>query len=111
VRQRARVIATGLTSRMGASSSLLRRALALELGGILLGALAIGVPAGLFASSIVLRSLDPLPVIPPRISFAPPWAAVAGMALLLLAAALVGTWLVDRAARKADLTEVMRVAD
>ena len=110
VRQRARVIATGLSSRMGASFSLLRRALILELGGILLGALVIGVPTGLFSSSVVLRSLDPLPLIPPRIFFAPPWAAVAAMAVLLLAAVIVGAWFVDRAARKADLGEVMRVA-
>jgi putative ABC transport system permease protein len=110
VRQRARLIATGLSSRMGASFSLLRRALILELGGMLLGALAIGVAAGLFSSSLVLRSLDPLPLIPPHISFAPPWAAVAAIAFLLLAAAIVGGWFVDRAARKADLGEVMRVA-
>lgn len=110
VRQRSRVTATGLSSRMGASSSLLRRAMFLELGGILLGALLIGVPAGLFSSSAVLRSLDPLPLIPPRISFAPPWEAVVAMAVLLLAAVCVGTWLVDRAARRADLAQVMRVA-
>ena len=111
VRQRARVTATGLSSRMGASFSLLRRAMILEMGGILLGALAIGVLTGLFASSVVLRSLDPLPLIPPRIFFAPPWAAVVAIAFLLLAAAIVGAWFVDRAARKADLAGVMRVAE
>jgi hypothetical protein len=110
MRQRARMISTGLSSRMGASFSLLRRALILELGGMLLGALAIGVPAGLFSSSLVLRSLDPLPLIPPRISFAPPWTAVAAIAFLLVAAALVGSWFVDRSARKADLGDLMRVA-
>jgi len=83
----------------------------LEMGGILLGALAIGVLTGLFASSVVLRSLDPLPLIPPRIFFAPPWAAVVAIAFLLLAAAIVGAWFVDRAARKADLAGVMRVAE
>jgi putative ABC transport system permease protein len=111
VRQRARVTANGLSSRMGASFPLLRRALILELGGILLGALAIGVPTGLFSSSVVLRSLDPLPLIPPRIFFAPPWAAVAAIAFVLLAATIAGGWFVDRAARKADLSEVMRVAE
>ena len=110
VRQRARSIATGLSARMGASISLLRGALILELGGILLVAFAIGVPTGLFASSVVLRSLDPLPLIPPRISFATPWGAVVAIAVLLLTAAIVGAWLVDRSARKADLGDIMRVA-
>jgi putative ABC transport system permease protein len=110
VRQRARVTATGLSWRMGASPSLLRRALILELGGILLGALAVGVPMGLLSSSVVLRSLDPLPLIPPHISFAPPWAAVVAIAVLLLAAVMAGSWFVDRAARKADLSQVMRIA-
>ncbi len=110
VRQRPRVVESGLSSRMGVPSSLLRRTLLLELGGILLGAIAIGVPTGLIASSVVLNALDPLAQIPPSPSFVPPWAGVAAACVFLLTAAVVGAWFVDRAARRADLAEVMRVA-
>jgi putative ABC transport system permease protein len=110
VRQRPRVVATGLSSRMGVSSSLLRRALILELGGVVLGAIAIGVPTGLIASAVVLRSLDPLALIPPHPFFVAPWIGVIAASVGLMAAAVIGGWLVDRVTRGADLGEVMRVA-
>ena len=110
VRQRPRVVASGLSSRMGVSPRMLRRALALELGGVLLGALAIGVPTGLIASAVVLRSMDPLSLIPPQPFFAAPWIGVIAVGVLLVIAAVAGSWIVDRATRHADLAEVMRVA-
>jgi hypothetical protein len=111
VRQRPRIVASGLSGRMGVSSSLLRRALVLELGGVLVGAIAIGAPTGLIASAVVLRSLDPLALIPPRPYFVGPWIGVIAASVFLLLAAVVGGWIVDRATRGADLGEVMRVAE
>jgi putative ABC transport system permease protein len=110
VRQRPRVVAARLSSRMGVPSRLLRRALILELGGVLLGAIAVGVPTGLISAAVVVRSLDPLKSIPPPPFFDAPWVWIAVTAAALLVAAVVGGWIVDRATRRADLGEVMRVA-
>ena len=110
VRERPRIVESGLSARMGVPRALLRRALLLELGGILVGAILIGVPTGLIASAVVLDALDPLAQIPPSPFFVDPWSGVIAACLFLLLAAVVGAWLVDRAARRADLAEVMRVA-
>ena len=110
VRQRPRIVAAGLSSRMGVSSSMLRRALILELGGVLIGAMLIGAPTGLIASAVVLRSLDPLASIPPQPFFAGPWIGLIVTGTALVAASVFGGWIVDRATREADLAEVMRVA-
>ncbi len=109
-RQRSRVMASALSSRMGISARTMRLALVLELGGLLLLALAAGALAGLVTLPTVLDAIAPLPSIPPRSIVVAPWGALIAAAALLGVAALVGGRLADRAARRESLGEVMRVA-
>lgn len=108
-RQRSRVVASALSDRMGATPRTLRAALAFELGGMLLAAVAVGGLVGVVVTPVIVRAVDPLPTIPPPPLTVAPWTSVAAAAALLAAAALIGAWLADRATRRPSLGEVMRV--
>jgi putative ABC transport system permease protein len=109
-RQRSRVVASALSSRMGVAAGTLRVALVLELGGLLLAAVAVGALVGIASAPIVVGSLDPIPSIPPPPISVRPWLTILAAAVLVLGASLTGVWFSDRAARRDSLGEVMRVA-
>ncbi len=109
-RQRSRIMASALSIRMGIRARTMRLALVLELGGLLFLALAAGALAGIVTLPTVLDAIAPLPSIPPHPIVVAPWAALIAAAALLGVAALIGGRLADRAARRGDLGEVMRVA-
>jgi hypothetical protein len=110
-RQRARIVATLLSERMGMRASTMRAATAAELGVVLLGSFLVGTVVGLFATSIVVPSLDPLPSILPDPLVALPLAAVAVTAASLVVATFAGAAAADRAAGRPSGAEVMRVAE
>jgi Predicted permease. len=110
-RQRSRIVATALSTRMGLRPGTMRRSLVIELAILLFGALAVGVATGLIGAAIVTPYLDPLPTIPPDPISVVPWIAVASVAVGLGAAAFAGGRLASRAARDVRLGEVLRVAE
>ena len=110
-RQRSRIVATALSTRMGLRSETMRRSLVLELATLLFGGLAVGATTGLIGAAIVIPYLDPLPTIPPDPISVMPWIAVAGVTVGLVVAAFAAGWLADRAARDVRLGEVLRVAE
>lgn len=110
-RQQAREVSYALASRMGLDRRAHRRAVALELAGMLVTALALGGMLALAAARLVVPRLDPLPEVPP-----PPAMALPGATLLTLAFAVglvcwAGAWVVQGSADRTRVGEVLRVAD
>ena len=110
-RQRTRIVATLLSERMGMRATTTRAATVLELGALLLGSFLIGTIVGVFATSVVVPSLDPLPSILPDPLVVLPLGAVAVTAGSLAVAAFAGGAVADRAAGRPSGAEVMRVAE
>jgi putative ABC transport system permease protein len=110
-RQRGRVVAYALTRRMGLSRAAHRRSVLCELAGMLLFALALGAGLAVVAAGVVYRSLDPMPELPPAPGLVLPGALLGATLLGVLLAAAAGAFLVQRAADRAKVAEVMRLAD
>jgi putative ABC transport system permease protein len=109
-RQRDRVVAYALTRRMGLSRGAHRRSVLWELVGLLLFALVLGAGLAVVASLAVYRRLDPLPDLPPTPRLQLPGVLLGATLLGVLLAALAGAFLVQRAADRANVAEVMRLA-
>lgn len=110
-RQRAQVVAFGLSLRMGMDDGTHRRALLLEVGSMLAVAAVLAVGLALGASFLMVPRLDPLGAIPPAPLVAVPVPQVGLAVLGLGVATAVGARLAHRRARVAHLGEVMRVAE
>jgi putative ABC transport system permease protein len=109
-RQRGRVVAYALTRRMGLSRAAHRRSVLWELAGLLGFAFLLGAGSALVAAAAVLGRLDPMPELPPGLGLELPGAVLGGTLLGILLAALAGALLVQRAADRANVAEVMRLA-
>jgi hypothetical protein len=110
-RERARVVASVLSLRMGSRRGTMRRSLMIELGVVLLAGLAIGAVTGSLAVKMMVGHLDPLPSIPPGPIWAAPIIAI-GVTAILLTAVVVGTaWAAESASRAVRPGEALRVAD
>jgi putative ABC transport system permease protein len=109
-RQHGRVVSYVLTRRMGLSRRAHVLSLALELGGLMAAALALGLLAGLGAAWLVRARLDPLPQVPPELSLLVPFEQLGIVVVVVLASAWIGAWWVQRSAERAQLGEVMRLA-
>ena len=109
-RQRAREISYALARRMGLSPGAHRRSIAIELGGMLLTAFAVGLGLAVAAAALVYRRFDPLPSLPPGPVLRGPWPVLAGAAVAIVLAAWIGSRLVQRRADHANMAEVMRAA-
>jgi putative ABC transport system permease protein len=110
-RQRSEVVSYGLSLRMGMRQRAHLIATATEVGAMLVIAYAAGAVLAITAARLTVPLLDPLEAIPPDPIGVVPVLAVAIAAPMLLLAAFVGGWLVERRARGADLGQVMRLAD
>ncbi len=110
-RQRSRVVSYALSRRMGLAGVGHTAALVLELGAMLLSALAIGVALALVAARVVLGDVDPLAGIPPDPLFSTPVALLVATAVGLVLVSLLGGLLAGRAAERANFAEAMRLAD
>jgi putative ABC transport system permease protein len=110
-RQRSRVVSYALSRRMGLGGGVHVGALVLELGTMLLASLAVGTGLALLAARVVLGDVDPLPDIPPDPLFSAPTALLGATAAGLGLVSLLGGLLASRAAERASIAEVMRLAD
>jgi putative ABC transport system permease protein len=110
-RQRSEVVSYGLSLRMGMRRWAHLIATATEVGAMLVIAYAAGAVLAITAARLTVPLLDPLETIPPNPIGVVPVITVAIAAPVLLLAAFVGGWLVERRARAADLGQVMRLAD
>ena len=110
-RQRSEVVSYGLSLRMGMRRAAHLIATATEVGAMLLIAYAAGAILAVTAARLTVPLLDPLETIPPDPIGVVPILTVAIAAPVLLLAAFLGGWLVERRARAADLGQVMRLAD
>ena len=108
-RQRGRVIAYALTRRMGLSRAAHRRSVFWELAGLLGFAFLLGAGLAVVAAAAVLPRLDPMPELPPGLRLELPGLVLAGTLGCVLLAALAGAVLVQRAADRAKVAEVMRL--
>lgn len=110
-RQRSEVVSYGLSLRMGMRRRVHLIATATEVGAMLVIAYVAGAVLAITAARLTVPLLDPLETIPPDPIGVVPVLTVAIAAPLLLLAAFVGGWLVERRARASDLGQVMRLAD
>jgi predicted lysophospholipase L1 biosynthesis ABC-type transport system permease subunit len=110
-RQRSEVVSYGLSLRMGMRRWAHLIATATEVGAMLVIAYAAGAVLAITAARLTVPLLDPLETIPPNPIGVVPVITVAIAAPVLLLAAFIGGWLVERRARAADLGQVMRLAD
>lgn len=110
-RQRSEVVSYGLSLRMGMRRWAHLIATATEVGAMLVIAYVAGAVLAITAARLTVPLLDPLETIPPDPIGVVPVITVAIVAPMLLLAAFVGGWLVERRARAADLGQVMRLAD
>ncbi len=78
---------------------------------MLISALAIGVVLALVAARVVLGDVDPLADIPPDPIFSTPGVLLGATAVALAGLSLLGGFLASRAAERANVSEVMRLAD
>lgn len=110
-RQRAQVVAFGLSRRMGLTPGGHRRALFLELAALLLPSYALAVIVALATVIVMAGSLDPLPAIPPQPLLRVPAIPIAAVVVVLAAVARIGAWYATRRAEATHLGEVLRVAE
>ena len=110
-RQRAGAVAHALARRMGLTDRQHRVSLAVEVAGILGGALALGAALALIAVRLLVRDIDPRPTVPPEPLLDVPWAVIAGTAAILLAVAALGGILVHAVTVRARVAEVLRAGE
>ena len=110
-RQRSEIVSYGLSLRMGMRSSRHLVAIAIEVGAMLVIAYVAGAVLAIAAARFTVPLLDPIEAIPPDPITVVPVVLVALAAPALLLVALAGGWLTERRARRADLGQVMRLAD
>jgi hypothetical protein len=108
--QRGRVIAYALTRRMGLNRAAHRRSVLWELAGLLGFAFLLGAGLAVVAAAAVLPHLDPMPELPPGLGLELPGLVLGATLACVLLAALAGAVLVQRAADRAKVAEVMRLA-
>jgi len=109
-RQQAREVSYALARRMGLTRGDHRKAVALELGGMLIISLLIGASLALLSSWLVYARLDPLPTVPPDPLFSIPPVLFLVLVPVIAMAALLGAWRVQRKADTANVAEVLRYA-
>ncbi len=109
-RRRTQVIASALARRMGLGAGAEALSLTLELGGILLFAAVAGGAVALAAARPVTRHIDPLPEDAPSPIFTVPTGELLIATGVLVVVAVLAGILTSRLARRADVSEALRVA-
>jgi putative ABC transport system permease protein len=110
-RQRAREVSYALARRMGLKRRSHRRSVAIELGAMLAAGYVLGASLSWVAARLVFAKLDPMPHLPPHPLFRTPLAILFFTLLGALVAAAAGAWRVQRSADRANVAEVLRLAE
>jgi putative ABC transport system permease protein len=110
-RQRSGALAFALAARMGLGGRANRLSAAIELGFMLMIALVIGVAVALVAALLTYGRFDLLPELPPPPLLKIPLAVIAVTAAALVLAAWLGAVRMHRIARRANVVEVLRLAE
>ncbi|HEY7195796.1 MAG TPA: hypothetical protein VH306_01270 [Gaiellaceae bacterium] len=110
-RQRGRILASALSRRMGLRGEKEALAVGAELAAVLLVAFATGAVVSLAAARIVLPHVDPLATLAPAPLFRTPLEAVLVAGICVLVVASIGGALVQWAARRANVANVMRLGE
>jgi putative ABC transport system permease protein len=110
-RQQSREVAYALASRMGLRSGAHRLSVWLEVLAMLAVSLVVGAVLASLSVWMVLGKLDVLPSARPGPQFRVPWSLLGAIAVGLLLTAALGAWLVQRRAERANVAEVLRVAN
>jgi hypothetical protein len=109
-RQRSQAIASALSRRMGFERKREIFSLWLELGAIVVFCSVVGAAVALAAAGPITRKIDPLPDYAPSPLFAVPWPTIALAAGVLAVIALVAGAVTSWFARRANVSEALRVA-
>jgi len=109
-RQRSREVAYALERRMGLRKRSNFLSVVLELFGMLGASFVIGGGLAVVAAFLLYRKADPMPGIPPDPLLQLPVALFVLTGVILALAAVVSAWWVQRAAERANVAEVMRLA-
>jgi hypothetical protein len=110
-RERAQIVAFGLSLRMGSSPPAHRWWLAIEMATMLVWSYLLAVVLALAAVFLMAGFLDPLPAIPPAPLVDVPVALIAAALGVLIVVSWAGAWYMTRRAAATRLGEVMRVAE
>lgn len=110
-RQRSEIVSYGLSLRMGMRSARHLAAIAVEVAAMLIVSFVSGTVLAIVAARFLVPLLDPLDAIPPEPFTVVPVMLIAFAAPLLLLGSVTGGWVTERRARRADLGQVMRLAD
>ncbi|HEX6208793.1 MAG TPA: FtsX-like permease family protein [Actinomycetota bacterium] len=110
-RQRAQVVSYALARRMGLRRGANVLALVLEVGTMLLTSFLVGAVVGVGISFFVVPEIDPLPAIATEPLMRSPVTASILTLTALAACTAMASWLAERAARRTNVAEVMRVAE
>ena len=109
-RQAEREVSYALSSRMGLSRGANRTAVAVEVAGMLAAALTSGTLLALAAAWLINTRLDPLPQVPPAPLFTVPASLLLAVVAALPVLAWCGAMLVQRAADRTNVADVLRLA-
>jgi putative ABC transport system permease protein len=107
-RQRAQLVSYGLSLRMGLSDAWQRRSILAEVLAALGLALVAGVGAAGGVVAVLLPLLDPIPTIAPAPFLDVPLARIVAIVVAVVVVAWAAARITNRAARAADLGQVMR---
>jgi putative ABC transport system permease protein len=110
-RQQAREVSYALARRMGLTSRQHWAGVTLELAAILGAATVIGTGLAVAAAALTVGRLDPLPALAPDPLLRLPWTLLVLLPVTVALVAALGAALVQRAADRADVAEVMRLAE
>jgi putative ABC transport system permease protein len=109
-RQRSREVAYALSRRMGMKKRSNFLSVVFEIAGMLGASFVIGGGLAVAAAFLLYKKADPMPNIPPDPLLQLPAGLFLVTAGVLALAAIVSAWWVQRAAEKANVAEVMRLA-
>lgn len=110
-RQDERVVSYALASKMGLPARSHAASLVLEIAGLLLAAFVIGAGLAVVAARVVRSSIDLMPEVPTPTLLRVPLSLLGVAAASLALVALLGAWSVQRATARANVAEVMRLAE
>ncbi len=108
-RQRSRVAEYALARRMGLRRTSHIRSVLIELGALLTAAWLLGTGLAWLASLLVYRDLDVDPTQRPPPALLIPVAAFAGSAATIVIVTTLASWTAQRAADRANISDVMRL--